>query len=228
MPPQIHQCRRQAWSLVEILVTLALAAILVSVLIAAAGHALEGIGAARCTANLRQLTIVALSFAGDNRGELPSYRNDDLDEKYWFTLLYKRGYLQGQAPENSLLFCPSGPKPTTDRHTYGYRDWEGAMIKQRSPLSLTRIPAPSKFWFLADSIRSSGSTFIQSYSIQKAGMSYGGITLQHRGKGNVAFADGHVELVDEERAKFLAEKEPEFAKERLEVRGADGRSLWNE
>jgi prepilin-type processing-associated H-X9-DG protein len=64
--------RWPAFTLVELLVVIGIIALLISILIPALGKAREQANAAKCTSNLRQMSMAAMLFAQEHRGYIPT------------------------------------------------------------------------------------------------------------------------------------------------------------
>ena len=91
----VRRTTRGAFTLVEVLVVIAIIAVLVSILIPAVGKARETARMVICQANLKQIGIAETGYAGDNRGNIPTHASYDLNtfdtSREWF-LVY-RDYL---------------------------------------------------------------------------------------------------------------------------------------
>ena len=64
---------RRAFTLIELMVVIAMAAVLMALLMPAIGLVKKQAQDAGCRSNLRQLGVAALAYAGDWRGQLPGY-----------------------------------------------------------------------------------------------------------------------------------------------------------
>ncbi len=77
-----HHLQRHGFSLTEVLVTLAVLAVLAAILIAGLARAREYARIATCLSNLHQLSLAALSYAQHNQGALPS--DYKMPGGYWY------------------------------------------------------------------------------------------------------------------------------------------------
>ncbi len=76
------QRRQSGFTLTEIIVVLAILAVLATILLAALSRAREYARIATCLSNLHQLSLAALSYAQHNRGALPS--DYQMPGGYWY------------------------------------------------------------------------------------------------------------------------------------------------
>ncbi len=158
------------------------------------------------------------------------YPDCDADEEYWYALLY----VQKGIDSRDVFFCPSDATPNNKTFklksgqgqdiekskmgwTMGLRDWadptqggtDVIWINNRAPKKLDKIPRPSEFFLIADSVfidpsgtndwskypRGYGQFFVV-YDRGRAGSNgwETGVHLRHGGKAAAVFADGHVEF----------------------------------
>ena len=72
-PQEKFHASRVAFTLIELLVVIAIIGILASMLLPALGRSKFKAKATKCTSNFKQWGIVAVTFASDNEGKLPSW-----------------------------------------------------------------------------------------------------------------------------------------------------------
>lgn len=107
--------------MIEILVVVAIIAVLASMLMPALQKAREKSRQAVCMNNLRQIGIAFIMYLDDYNGEFPWQEENDINNAngiyYWFGLLNER-YLHNR----KVFRCPSDPdyEYTANHLSYGY------------------------------------------------------------------------------------------------------------
>jgi len=124
-PPiwSFRQC--SAFSLLELLAIIAVLAILIALLFPVMEKAASKATSAQCLGKLRQLSVAAHSYIGDNFGKLPCRPQDDPPSPNWMVNLAP--YLgvdekskDGIKPGSSIYLCPGDPS-RNPRQTRTYR-----------------------------------------------------------------------------------------------------------
>jgi len=102
---------RRAFSLVELLVVMALITLVISVAVPAVGRARDQANVVACRANLRSLALACLAYAGDNDSLLPTEPTLDNPHTGLICLLGKGGC----AEPMDIYYCPSERRPELRR-----------------------------------------------------------------------------------------------------------------
>lgn len=109
---------RRAFTLIELMVVVAIVGILIAITIPATSKALNRARNIQCTGNLKQLSAAMLLYCKDNQGKFPVLLNTATTNQ-WGTTIAR--YLRGKAYENGLdpkspakeravFFCPNALK----------------------------------------------------------------------------------------------------------------------
>ena len=119
-----HRSRRRTscrgFSLIELLVVVAIIALLIGILLPSLGAARESARTTACASNLRQLAMAALAHAGSNNGALSTGIWDNriaesqgpIGEKGWVA-----DFVLGEYAQPGRLLCPSSPAQSTQSLT---------------------------------------------------------------------------------------------------------------
>ena len=213
--------RLAAFTLLELLATVMIIGILVTLLFPFIQRSLDAARQARCVANLRQFGPTWAAYSSDNMGTvLPSYDHG----AFWQELLMSGGYIT-ISPDKACrtldaLQCPSNPGRSSNwRYTnYAYNYWLGFQTDDSinpTPLSfgvkMVSLDQPSIIPVLADAgVRSMGTAtsltpaMITQYNFKfittGTGNSPGYIGYNFHfdpmnGRANFLMADGHVEAL---------------------------------
>jgi prepilin-type N-terminal cleavage/methylation domain-containing protein len=101
-PPRLGA---RGFTLVELVVVVAIIGVLVALLVPASGYAIEEARMAECCTNLRSLGVGVLLYAKDHDGNLPV--SGQLDGPHPALVAALKGYIQ----EPRVCYCPSETKP---------------------------------------------------------------------------------------------------------------------
>ena len=106
---------RKGFTLVELLVSIAIIAVLASLIVPSLGAAKAKAHSARCLSNLRQIGIALRVYAGDNEGALPRAVSFGSTLQAAATV---DKVLRSHVSENTNVFrCPSAPRLVQDSET---------------------------------------------------------------------------------------------------------------
>lgn len=105
-----------SYTLIELLVTIAIMIILASLLFPGLRSAREKSLQIACASNLKQLGLAFMMYANDNHGHLGGFDTRPGNRFLWIDLLVRGDYITGKTVrEGNPFICPSNPKMD---HTY--------------------------------------------------------------------------------------------------------------
>ena len=198
----IKKCaiRSDGFTLVELLITVAIIAILAGLLIPVVKSTIETANASKCLSNLRQLGVILRLYSTEHNGLLPPVYDPSPVALTWLGTLSKDRYCPALSLSTYPMYhCPSWVNEgVIDRSSFTYGltlDSEhvpAAFIQNLYLMSSTTI-------LLADSIVDTGSpsagSGLESYYINRKVNSSKLIHLRHNNKANAVFVDGHAGAV---------------------------------
>jgi prepilin-type N-terminal cleavage/methylation domain-containing protein len=187
------------FTLVELLVTVAIIGILASLLFPQVGKVMDRAAMAQSTNNLRQIGIAISGYVADNNGSLPNRKYGDPES--WLNQAYARlynkpwpGYVPSETGANlrgTVFFSPmlksSEPGPW---RSYGWNAClqdlgDGSPAQEKPPSRVVGLARPSKLILCGDSRNGS---VIQPWTVQ----------FRNEGKAFMLMADYHVQLFEPE------------------------------
>ncbi|NOX97879.1 MAG: DUF1559 domain-containing protein [Nitrospirae bacterium] len=188
---------KDSFTLIELIVTIAILAILVALLLPAISTARSAGQRAACTNNLRQLGLAFQMYAQDFDNFLPHEDGKypaGSDHPSWFEAI--TSYLDN-ANRSNVKQCPaykparSLPSPTYYTYKFNSRleDYQGSPPFRR----LDSLVSPSRTILLYDGVAYAGNSPLSTIK----GI-YGTIASRHLGGTNFLLADGHVQWHKEE------------------------------
>jgi len=225
--------RVEAFTLIEMLVVIAILAILATLIIPSINKSIARAQSIRCLSNLRNLGVGMMTYSVENRGRLPAMRapvasGGGWSGPYWTNLLEPfvgEESSLAASRRKGIFYCPS------EKNTHSISDYGANPLVIRHPnaegieqaMTLSRIENVTGTLLLADAqiLRSDGP--IGSWHIapnwftpdipEQAPSSISGASPRHNGFVNLLFADGHVESLPYEefrrrgRAVFTPEND---------------------
>lgn len=178
------------FTLVEMLVALAIMAVLVALLFPALAGTTESGRRAKCLGNLRQIGAATFAFAADNNGELPSQSSPTWMSQIWSYACPGREEPKTM-PSNkmppefagSIFCCPAAVKddPRVRDYAFNYRIGDGDVDTRDRIVTLSRA---SQHALVADAISAS----VLNVSNLKA--------RHGDNKANVLYVDGHAQTTE--------------------------------
>ena len=188
MKSRVNRHFRSAFTLIEMLVVIAIIALLAAILFPVFATAREKGRSASCTSNLKQLGLGMLQYAQDYDEILPwdySYYGTPTDAHYWAEVIYP--YVR----DNDVYICPStqglGGFNALSYSTVYYDSSYGLnynAFQVGIGLPLSAIPKGDALIMLCDATAPSGQSAAQvTY--------YTNFAPRHLNGSNFAFCDGH-------------------------------------
>ncbi len=195
------------FSLVEILVVMAVMAALVALLFPMLGKVRERSATARCVGQLKTVALAAMLFSGDHDGSFPAnvYWNSRFDKDGEFGIREYLGFADRDAKgADTVLTCPGlqATHPTSGyafNHNYAINRYATAGRPDSRYQKMTAVTEPAAMAYFMDSYATS-STAEKGYyfaaSVKEADRPQ--FFYPHRDTLQVVFVDGHVKRVTRE------------------------------
>lgn len=183
---------RRGFSLIELLVTIAVIAILAGLLLPALAKSRAKARKIQCLNHLKQIGLATVMYASDHAEFLPQSQHTRLS---WVGTV--QPYLSG----TNLHRCPVEPLKTR-LHSYALNDFltpHPFGARELDFSKTTAIPSTSESMFMTELHEEfEGSDHFHFADSQDAGYAPGSFRRQvaverHQGSANYLFADGHVE-----------------------------------
>ena len=202
----MKHANRTGFTLVELLVVMAIISVLAGLLLPALGSALASARTLRCMNNQKQLGMILNLYGDEYEGWLPLIY-DDVEHVNWVSNLLIQGHLGERTswkdwkanPAEFITLCPDHePKVygVATGETYGMPDRAfvgGEWIKTgRGSHNIYRYSKPSTQPLTADTVHRSAHT--QAFFFHRVSTSAHArlIHTRHSDKGNILFGDMHV------------------------------------
>lgn len=193
----------------EIIITISTLSIFSCFLCSAENLAEIKVDQALCQENMRKLIKGWRTYIEANNGDLPSLAikvnntgKSWIDNAYWPTIIGKylpdeylskvKSDLECQSvriPADSIVNCPGESKLAVDSYTVHYGMNYALLKKSGGVEKYSQIPAPDKIIVFTESNK--------AYSGPNWGWNY--IQFRHSGGTNVAYADGHVDWISQDK-----------------------------
>lgn len=205
-----NNCGVILFTLVELLVVIAVIAILASLLLPALTNARKMAYRAKCLGNLKQLGGSVIMYSDDFSGWTPhaynaSYPITPMDRRRWTGQLVYGGYITGLPdygrPHSGTVYACPAFASTYGNQIYGFRSMDqNAANNYRISVSPVKasgsslvMPRPSAFILIADSMHPTGPQQWYRFDDNGAGGGRPLVHARHSERVNGVCADGHSE-----------------------------------
>ncbi len=196
------------FSLIELLITIAIIAILAALLLPVLSQAREKARAITCTGNMKQAMQSQTLYIDSSDAYLP-YDS----QKKWGWLLIETKFLNNghslicpgtkeNSSWNTLIFYTYSLTPEVCAASSADKYWKGQYsygMNQHfitSPLKISSLRTPSQKVFLTDCLHKTNATpYYGVWSAYQPYSTWGNVYSWHTSALNVAFADGHAEAI---------------------------------
>ena len=197
---------KHRFTLIELLIVIAIIAILASMLLPVLGQAREAARKTACGANQKQVGLALQHYQGDFDAYIPAYWTSGYQpSEWWFWQMSMLNYIpELQEEKPGIMTCAtnamSAPRPELLVTTYcrvgsGWYWWPGEWRSTDGFCKISRLPHPSRQILLMEGSFLEGGTGAprDGASINSWGLKHSGQgAFAHKGTMNCLYADGHV------------------------------------
>ena len=218
---------RKQFTLIELLIVIAIIAILAGMLLPSLSKAKETARGIACTSNLRQMYFSYCNYSEQNDDFMLCITTDG-KTNYWYIPMGED--LQTQEQKVSVMTCPSQEKPTAGKFRYSYgmngyympfspasRTISGKTNLPGLPRKMSRQKYPSQTMLFTDA--PAGSQYVTSARANKVSTPNVGTDFRHDKKANALFVGGNL-------GKSELGKRLEWDKDFFFWLGSDSKDKW--
>jgi len=174
---------RPAFSLIELLTVIGIAALLVAMIVPAVSNMMDAGKRTKCASNLRQISQGIFAYANDNSGQVPYIADmGRTNEEFWFDAVCKSLNLAPQSwrPPGGIFRCPAAKTPSPN-YTMSW-----TLTDRR----LSMVKDSTKTVIIGEGDGASAAGINNSPP-------FGGLdALRHKIGANYLFVDGHIEFLN--------------------------------
>jgi prepilin-type N-terminal cleavage/methylation domain-containing protein/prepilin-type processing-associated H-X9-DG protein len=197
---------RSGFTLIELLVVIGILAVLAALLLPLIANVWESGRRRTCQSNMRQIAAAIQLYTQDYDGTYPLETSVLMENGVPTQFAWNHALLP-YIKDRRIFQCPSHPDRGLGEAHYTYNGKRLNTLVPRRPTALrfgnheASLPASASIWATVDSgsIGPDGTLHDLRAVTSSCGRSFFGSTL-HRGGGNYAFLDGHVQWLTPEAA----------------------------
>jgi len=195
------------FSLVEMLVVIAVAAVLAALLVPSAKTMLDSAQTSKAVSNLRQIGALMSSYVAENNNRLPAYQppawSTATNSLFWQNVLRMHAGLAVRGNPAADTWLPEifyDPAVRKSRqHLWGCFGGNSAVMQVPNGMPLAKIATPGKKVLVASAVDTTGrGRFDSSWYFNGTNATTGPAMVdpRHKGKALCLFVDGHTEALD--------------------------------
>ncbi len=191
---------RKNFTLIELLIVIAIIAILAAMLLPALNKARDRAMSIKCVSNLKNIHLMLVSYIDDNNGRYPYTVLVNIGEpvsntkypKTWVQQVDPKSFPYPSSSASGIWRCPK-QKSTNVARNYNIA-WElgGVEVTLSPRVTLTQIRKPSAVAELVDGTASTPQYAINGWETQSDWIAGKVVHWRHQNKANVCYVDGHI------------------------------------
>lgn len=224
-----HHLQRDAFTLLELLIVLAIIGILIGLLSAAVSLVRNQARQTLCLADLRQVSFAGFGYSDDNRGQLPYiaityYKGGVQETDRWSELIApyvesaRVGYNQDTGSvdltkRTLLAGCPEWQATQAWKLGYGMNPYLDTPDRPKANNRVVTVPGVTGLGTPVVTFRRSALSYPSARMLFADADGYNALGTppfaRHHGRINTAFCDGHLAIIADAAAFTLATSHPE-------------------
>ncbi len=194
-----------AFTLVELMITVSLVAVLTGLTLAGTGKLSSMMKLTVCTNNLRQIDLVLKNYANENNGLLPAGKNNDVNGSKVSWMIAVQVYAGMSFPvvnQKNVFLCPSAMQTYAGKKARRTYAMNGAGTDGTVPVRLANYTQPSGVGLIMDSV-DNGANEGDGRSVFGQNDYESAAEFRHDECVNMLFLDGHVETIPKTQGDLL-------------------------